>query len=42
MKKQPPVSFFKSTDDIDRGIIRLLQQDGRLSNRAIAESLGVS
>lgn len=35
-------SFFKATDEIDRGIIQLLQKDGRLSNRSIAEKLSVS
>jgi Lrp/AsnC family transcriptional regulator for asnA, asnC and gidA len=34
--------FLRSTDETDRGIMRLLQIDGRLSNRAIAEELGVS
>ena len=38
----PRESFIQSTDEIDRNILRLLQVDGRLSNRAIAEELNVS
>lgn len=37
-----PESFIQTTDEIDRNILRLLQVDGRLSNRAIAEELNVS
>ncbi len=35
-------SFTRRTDHIDRRIVRLLQEDGRMSNRTIAEKIGVS
>lgn len=35
-------AFTRDTDNYDRQIVRLLQQDGRMSNRAIADKIGVS
>lgn len=35
-------SFTLQTDHYDRQIVRLLQEDGRMSNRAIADKIGVS
>mgnify|MGYP001426014844 CR=1 FL=1 len=50
MRKVPPStadnatgdSFDGSLDDIDRGILRFLQEDGRMPYRQIARELGVS
>jgi len=41
-KSPSPIGLLASIDETDRAIIDLLQQDGRLSNRAIAQRVGIS
>jgi Lrp/AsnC family transcriptional regulator for asnA, asnC and gidA len=46
VRREVPVSAGERTlsalDEVDRAIVRLLQQDGRISNAAIAREVGVS
>jgi Lrp/AsnC family transcriptional regulator for asnA, asnC and gidA len=42
LSKPPPGTAVVQLDDVDRGIIAALQQDGRAGNSAIAEQLGVT
>jgi len=41
-KNPSPVGLLAAADGTDWAIIELLQQDGRLSNRAIAQRIGIS
>lgn len=38
----PPQDFRPRLDDVDRAIVRILAADGRISNKALAERVGIA